>query len=136
MKLKMRNVYLLDSKLLPAAEKENLQIRFYCPENIGDNVYGWNVHVESGCNNEASTHQLYLESVSQFQFHSKGDMTKNFRRKEYFDSFAQLVYAAHCHHAALFIASASNHAPFEGHLPAFISWDSAKEHTTTAMKSI
>jgi flavin-dependent dehydrogenase len=136
MKLRMRNVYLLDSKLLPASEKENLGIRFYRPENIGEGMYGWTVHVESGCNNEASTHQLYLESVSQFQFHSKRDMKKHFRRKEYFESFAHLVYAAHCHHAALFIASASTHAPFEGHLPLFISWDSAKEYTFSAMKCI
>ncbi len=129
MQLKMRNVYLLGKEFSEEKTEDVLQTAFTHPEMIEKDLFGWNVHITSRSRNPESNHILAIETVTQYQFSSPYNMSVEYRNRLFLDKFAELVYAAHCHHAALFIASTSEFETFDGFVPEFMNWNSVKKLT-------
>ena len=134
LQLKMRNVYRLETALLPPSEEEELITEFNTPERLDVGLYGWNVCIKSKNRSLGSGELLYVETFSQFQFTSSFDLIRNFKNKIFLDAFAELVYAANCHHAALLITAALEYDEFEHVLPEWISNCTAKKLTERIMK--
>jgi hypothetical protein len=136
MKLKMTNVYLIEKKLLQGKESSILRTEFKRPECIDEHMFGWNVYITSKSKNTEGNHILKIETISQFQFTSEHNLSVDFKNEIFLSKFSELVYAAHCHHAALFIASATEFPAFEGQIPDFVTANMAKKMTERIMSKI
>jgi hypothetical protein len=136
MKLKMSNVYLIEKTILPGKEGSILRTEFKRPELIEEHLFGWNVYITSKSKNPEAGHVLHIETISQFQFVSEHNMTEEFKNELFLSKFSELVYAAHCHHAALFIASTADFPAFEGQIPEFVTWNMARKMTERIMAKI
>ncbi len=133
MKLQLSNVYLIEKKLLRSGGTDKVKIAFEPPHKIQNNLFGWNVYIRSHTHNLDNTKSLMTETISQFQFSSETDYAREFRHKKHLDHFSNLVYTAHCQHAALSIHSAVSYPSFEAQLPPFVGTEDAKKLTSVVM---
>ena len=135
MKFKIKNIHLLKDEILPAAEKDWTETGFVSPEHLGECVFGWEVMIQSKLNNRIRNKVLFIETVSEFQFSAEPDFIEKFNSGIYFETVVELVYAAHCHHAAVFHRRALDHAQFEDLIPKFVSLRDVRKATEEAMRN-
>lgn len=133
MKLKMRNVYLLRKDYMEIKPDDSTDTFCNKPRFLEKGLYGWNVNILSMVQNTSLSHTLFIETVTQFQIYSKRHLPEIYLNPEILKHFTELVYAAHCHHSALLIASTAEFPGFEEYIPAFMNMQSAKKCTSKIM---
>jgi hypothetical protein len=129
------NVHLVRNEILPPAEKDFTETGFLSPEHLGENVFGWEVVIQSKLNNTERSQVLFIETSSEYQFSADSNFADEFNSGVYMDTVVELVHAAHCHHAAVFNHCAKELPSFSGLMPRFVTRKEVEEATLEAMKN-
>ncbi|HEV7231713.1 MAG TPA: hypothetical protein VGO45_10320 [Bacteroidia bacterium] len=135
MKYRIMNIQVLKNEILPAAENDFTETGFISPEHLGEGVYGWQVQIRSKLNNRVRSNLLFVETSSCFQFSAGKSFIDDFNQGMYLEAIVELIYAAHCHHAAVFNTLARNHPGFDDLIPRFVPLREVQEATEEAMRN-
>jgi hypothetical protein len=129
----MRNVYLLRLEYLKSTQPGILKTSCNRPQALQKGMYGWNVHIQSRLEKAKGNYILFIETVSQYQLQTRQNLQATYLDPALRAHFTELVYAAHCHHSALLIASASSFPDFEEYIPEFMNLKSTQKCTNDIM---
>jgi hypothetical protein len=135
MKFRIINIHLLKDEILPPAEKDWTETGFVSPEHLGEGIFGWEVMIQSKLNNKNRNKVLFIETATEFQFSAEKNFIEEFNGGIFFETVVELVYAAHCHHAAVFNRRAQDHVQFEDLIPKFVSLNEVRHSTEEAMRN-
>jgi hypothetical protein len=135
MRFRFVKIHLLHNELLLPQEKDLTETGFSTPEDLGENIYGWNVSIATTMHNADKSQALFIETASEFQFASEGPFNDEFNRGDHFGIICELVYAAHCHHQAVFLSCANEYGGFDDVVPRFCTLQEVKTSTEDALKN-
>jgi hypothetical protein len=133
MKYRIMRVQLLTNQLMTGSEKDFTETGFVSPEHIGEGIYRWEVLIHSKLNSKKLSGRLFVETISDYQFSAGSAFVDEFNQGLYFEPIVELIYAAHCHHAALFNTCAITYSGYEDLIPKFVSLDEVREETEKTM---
>jgi hypothetical protein len=135
MKYRIMDIQVLKKEILPVAESDFSETGFVSPEHLGEGVYGWQVQITSKLNNRLKSNLLFVETSSRFQFSAGKTFIDDFNQGMYLESIVELIYAAHCHHAAVFNTTAQGHPDFDNLIPRFVPLREVQQATFEAMRN-
>jgi hypothetical protein len=135
MKYRIMGVHLRTNQLISVSESDFTETGFVSPEHVGEGIYSWEVLIHSKLNSKKVGGRLFVETISEYQFSAGSAFADEFNQGVYFEPLIELIFAAHCHHAALFYTCALKYPGYEDLIPKVVSLEEVRVETEKAMRN-